>query len=73
MPPQYLSVVHLSIVQCCLVTLVDVIARVAVVALLLRGKCGLKDARMRLQNVLQPVQPLLEFASVASLLVLVVR
>lgn len=60
--PQYLSVV-----QCSLVTLVGMIALVA----LLRGERGLKDARMRLQNIFQPVQPLLEFASVAGLLVLV--
>lgn len=60
--PQYLS-----IVKCSLVTLVGMIALVA----LLRGERGLKDARMRLQNVFQPVQPLLEFASVAGLLVLV--
>lgn len=64
--PQYLPIMQYRVVA-----LVDTIALVTVVALL-RGKCGLEDARMRLQNVLQPVQPLLEFASVASLLVLVV-
>lgn len=69
-PHNLIRLVYLPIVQCRLVALVDMVS-LAVVVALLRAQRSLKDARMRLQNVLQPVQPLLEFATVASLLVLV--